>query len=868
MSRWWRRSDRDFDREIRAHLELEAEALVGEGMDPAEARRVAHQRFGNVTTHRERYYESQRARWLNDLVGDLRLAARLLRKQWRFSALVVLVLALGTGANTALFSVANGLLFKPLPVRQPEHLVWVYGGETANLPYAVYRDYAESLSTLEGLAGFGVRPLSLRIDGTPRIASGQVVTGNYFDVLGVSPWRGRLFEAGDEVVTGSSEVAVISHGLWERRFGADESVVGQTVEVNGRTFAVVGVAPPGFQGTLRPLGSDLWIPIATTGVDPPSLHALGRMVGGVTVAEVTAEVDTLRGRFSETFPDRHFFSAVSVYSADGSPPILSGASSFIFPLLGLTILALLVACFNVASLMLARSSERRDEMSLRMALGASRARLARQLLTESALLTLLGTVAGVALAQWASGALVTIDLPVPELAAVTLDVALDSRVLLFSSGLATLAVLTFGVTPMLRATGASTGPTFRREVSSLSAPRTTRTRAVLVSAQLALSVVVLTATGLLLQSWRHAVDTDLGFDPDPVMAVGVNPAAMGYDTDRRRVFYRQLVEQLPRLQQVSAASAVEIVPLTLSSRTALMLRPGEPVPSLSELIGTAPRSNNITPGYFETVGIPFLAGRDFSPADDETAPSVTIVDEALADRLWPGESPIGRRLRRLSGPPPYTETDLEVIGVVGNAKYATVGEAPGAFAYFPLLQSDPDDVTILVRGRGAPAATLPAVHDMLARVDAHVPVVGEAGLSDMTTLSLLPLSAAGLIMGGIGALTMLLAVLGVAGVLLHLVRQRTGEIGVRVALGASRPTVAALVLGESGRWLLVGLGIGAVASLVLGRFVSSFLYGVSPTEPLVLVGAMVLLTTATGLASLVPARRAWRVDPMTALRME
>jgi predicted permease len=806
--------------------------------------------------------------WFDDLRRDVRLAARLLLKQWRFSALAILVLALGTGANTTIFSVANALLFKPLPVQQPERLAWIYGGDLSNIPHGVYRDYRDAMTTVTGLAGFGNRATGLRVDDVARVVSGQVVTGNYFDVLGIRPWAGRLVRASDAVAGGSREVVVISHQLWQRQFDGDHGVVGRTVGINGRPFEVVGVAPPRFHGVLIPFGADLWIPAMTPGAEPPSLHVIGRMSDGATARVVAAEVSTLRERFARTDPDRHVFETMTVIPASGQPPVMGAVAPFVFPLLGLVTLALLVACFNLASLLLARSSARGHEVGVRLALGAGRGRIVRQLLTESVLLTVVGAAVGLMLARWVSGVLSAVSLPLPELAAMTLDVDVDWRVFLFASGSAVVAVLTFGVTPALQTTRVSAQQALGREASALGGRRSSRIRAVLISAQLALSVVLLTATGLLLQSWRNAVTTDLGFDPEPVLAVGVNPAAGGYDGARRQAFYQALAEQLPSLPGAMAASAVEIVPLTMSSRTALLLKPGEEEPPLRDFAATAPRSNTVTPGYFETLGIPLLAGRDFAVSDGPAAAGVTIVDDRLANRLWPGENPLGRRLRRLTGPLPLTETEVEVVGVVANAKYATVGEVSPAFAYFPLLQANPGDVTILIRGLGDPLGALPAVRDLLGRVDPNIPIMGENRLSALTALSLIPVSAAGVLVGAIGMLTVLLAAIGVTGVLMYLVRQRTAEIGLRMALGASAPTIARLVVGQSARWMLVGLCIGVTASVALSRFVGSFLYGVSPTEPAVIAVAAMLLTLVGALASLIPARRAWRIDPMSALRTD
>ena len=869
---WSRRpTDADLDRELRLHLELETEQNRTAGMGADEAARRARVRLGNRPLIAEDMRAAWRWAWLDDLRLDLRLAARLLAKHWRFSALAVLVLALATGANTALFSVANAVLLKPLPVHQPERLVWIYGNDGANIPYAVYRDYRDAMTTVTGLSGFEGMLMSVRFDEGARVVPGAAVTGNHFAVLGIQPWLGRLVASSDVTGTDAREVVVLGHDLWQRRFDADPGVIGSAVQLNGRMFEVVGVAPPGFSGILTPLGFDLWVPVTTASDGEDSLHVIARRTADASDAAVAAEVATLRDRFSAADPDRHIFRTMTTYPTTGRSPAFGAIARFVFPLLGLVTLALLAACFNLASLLLARSTARGQEIGVRLALGAGRGRVVRQLVTESLLLTLIGTGAGLVMARWAVGLLLAIDPPVPGVEALAVDVGFDWRVFAFAATTAGLAGLTFGLVPAWQTTRAASRPTAGRDAVPLTGRPLSRARALLVTAQLALSVVLLTAAGLLLQSWRNAADADLGFDPAPVLAVSVTPGAAGYDDTRRRSFYQALAAELPGLPGVTA-SAVEIVPLTMTSRAQLLLGPGEEIPSRATLAArSTPRSrtNRVTPGYFRTLGIPLLAGRDFTLADGPGAPEVMVVDETLADRFWPGESPLGRRLRRLQGPFPLSETEVTVVGVVANAAYARVGEATTPFAYFPLLQSSPQQVTVLAtRGAGDPLALLPLVRGVLDRVDPNVPTSGENRLDSLTGWSVLPVSAAGVLVGVLGLMTLALAAIGITGVLLYLVRQRTPEIGVRIALGATAAAVTRLVVGHSLRWVTTGLVIGTAASLALSRLVSSFLHGVSPTEPAAFAGAVLLLAVVGVLASLGPARRACRTDPMTALRAE
>lgn len=869
---WNRRpTDADLDKELQLHLDLETEQNRTAGMEAEEAARRARLRLGNRPLIAEDMRAAWRWAWLDDLRLDLRLAARLLAKHWRFSALAVLVLALATGANTALFSVANAVLLKPLPVRQPDRLVWIYGNDSANIPYDVYRDYRDAMTTVTGLSGFEGMVVSVRFGEGVRVVPAAAVTGNHFEVLGIQPWLGRLVAPSDVTGTGAREVVVLGHDLWQRRFDADPGVVGSAVQLNGRMFEVVGVAPPGFGGILTPLGFDLWVPVTTVSDGEASLHVIARRAPDASGAAVAAEVATLRDRFSAADPDRHFFGTMTTYPTTGRSPAFGAVAPFVFPLLGLVTLALLAACFNLASLLLARSTARGQEIGVRLALGAGRGRVVRQLVTESLLLTLVGAGTGLVLARWAAGLLVAFDPPVPGVDALAVDVGFDWRVFAFAAATAGLAVLTFGLVPAWQTTRAASRPTARREAAPLTGRPLSRARALLITTQLALSVVLLTAAGLLLQSWRNAAEADLGFDPAPVLAVGVTPGPAGYDDARRRSFYQALAAELPGLPGVTA-SAVEIVPLTLRSRAPLLLAPGEEIPppdALGARMARAPRSNRVTPGYFRTLGIPLLAGRDFTLADGPGAPAVMVVDETLADRFWPGESPLGRRLRLLRGPRPFSETEVTVVGMVANAVYARVGEATTPFAYFPLLQASPQQVTVLAtRGAGDPLALLPLVRGVLDRVDPNVPTSGENPLSALTGWSVLPVSAAGVLVGVLGLMTLALAAIGITGVLLCLVRQRTPEIGVRIALGATAASVTRLVVGHSLRWVTTGLVIGTAASLALSRLVSSFLYGVSPTQPAAFAGAVALLAVVGVLASLGPARRACRTDPMTALRAE
>ena len=861
--------DADLDEELRLHLELEIEKHVAAGLSLDDASRRAKLRLGNRTRVVENTRAVWRVVWWDDLQQDLRLAFRLIRKQWQFSLLVIAILAVGTGANTAVFSVANAVLLKPVPARDPDRLAWVFVNRLSNIPEPVFQDFRNATTTLSGLAGFQHVELSVHQDDAPRVVEGAVVSGNYFTVLGVQPARGRPILADDEDVGRSRQVAVISYGMWHRQYGGAPDAVGRTVLVNGQPFTIIGVAPERFVGVLSPSKVDVWIPVGTRGLEPPSLLGIGRLQPDVTLPEVRAELSLLKGRFSEAEPETHYESSIDVYAADEPHPILVTVAPFLLLLLGLVVLVLLVACFNLASMLLARSTGRLHEIGIRLALGANRNRVTRQLLTEAALLTLMGTASGTALAVWVTTVLTRTGVAFPVGPNLALDATIDWRVFAFACATAVVSMATFALAPVLQATRTAVLPALRREVPPTGGRRLSRTRAALITAQLAISVVLLSAAGLLLESWRNAATTDIGFNPDPVLAVRVNPEAAGYDAPRRRAFYQALVGRLSDVPGAVAASAVEIVPLTFNARSTILLRRGDDVPARDDPARRdPPYVNNVGPGYFRTVGIPLLAGRDFTPADTSDARRVTIVNETLAARYWPREDPVGHRLRRLTGLPPFSEYEVEVIGVVANAKYQVVGEEPRAFAYFSLPQSDADEVTILVRRDEGPLTLLPAVRDLLARVDPNVPIMDERPLGALTTLSLLPITVAGTFVGTLGLLTLLLATIGISGVLLFVVRQRTREIGVRMALGVTAAGVRRLVISQTLRWVVIGCLIGIPVSLGLSGLATSLLYDVSPTDPLAFTAAVIVLACVGMVASLVPARRAVRIDPMTALRVE
>ena len=828
----------DLDAELQFHFDAEVEANLDAGMSPAEARRSARRKLGNQLRIREDTDAVWRWQWLDDIGRDVRLALRRLVRQPGFSVLAIAILALGTGANTAVFSAANTVLFKS-PVPGQDAVVWAYFRNQISVSYDDFEHYRDRTTTMQ-LASFQSLPLSIDLGSGAESGQVGIVSGNYFDVTGTQPTLGRTLLSDDE-----------------------------------RPDRSEGVAAAGFEGTSIFTRDDVWIPARSLDLPFARAQTIGRLNDGVTPAQARTELQTIYDRLADaaTRPMRPLEAVVT--PADGPTPIVTDiAGPYALLLVALVGLVLVIACFNLASLLLARSASRTQEIGVRLALGAGRSQVVRQLVTEGLLLTTGGLLVGLLLAYLVvdqlNGFTFHASVLGPFPSRVSLGAVFDWQVMAFSLAAASLAVLTFALTPALQTTRADVVSALRREVSPTTTRRVARVRAVLITAQLSVSVLLLTATGLLLQSWGNAASTDVGFDPDPVLTVRVDPQLRGYDGETGRRFYDTLVRRLGELPGAHSATLVSNVPMGGVLAVTTLVPPGAPVPPPNERGPGSPfgvSSNLIAPGYFATVGIPVLADRDFTLEDGPDAPSVVIVNEAFATQRWGNQSPLGQRLFRPNSPLDQ-EATVEVVGVVANSKYMAVTEPPRTHVYFPLLQSYSRFGSVLVRADGDPMELRPAVQDLVATIDPDMATPNADRLRELTRVSLLPIQIAGVLLGVVGALTLVLAAVGVAGVLGYLVRQRTREIGVRIALGASPRAVVALVAGYSLRWMGMGLGVGILASLALGRFVAGLLYEIEPTDPTSFALTALVFLLVGGLASLIPVRAALSTDPMTALRTE
>ena len=820
---------------------------------------------------------------MDTVLQDLRHAARTLAKSPGFTATTVLSLGLGIGANATIFSFLNAIFLRPLPVRDPDRVVAVFTSDFSGPPYggSSYPDYLDFRATTDafaGLAAYTLAPMSLSEGPRTDRVFGELVTANYFEVAGIQASRGRTFRVIEDDKPDADPAIVVSHGLWQRRFGADPTLVGRAVTLNGHPFTVVGIAPPGFTGMMRGLSVDLWVPVTMAGAIPSSdrldgrgnrwLLLLGRLKPGLTAEAAEAQLAVLATRLQKAYPDnwtdvkekRRVITVVPESRARLFPAARGAVLGFLALLLSVVGLVLLMACTNVASLLLARATARRREIAVRLSLGASRARIIRQLLTESVLLALLAGVVGILVALWASNLLVALRPPVPF--PIALDLGLDVRVLGFTLLVSLLTPLVFGLAPALQASRPALLPALKDgSATGERAASRWSPRRLLVVAQMAMSLVLLIGAGLFLQSLGNAHRIDLGFDSANLLLLSLDVSLNGYDEPRGRLLYEQLLERANTVPGVRSASLATEVPLGLGGTRRGIWVEGYEARS-GEDMGV--HTNTVGPDYFRTMGIQLLRGRDFDASDTAGRPGAVVVNEAFARRYWPGKDPIGRhvRLGDESGSP------AQVVGVVRDGKYVTLGEDPKPFFYVPFLQRYESGATLHVRTTGDPRGLLEAMRREVRALDPSLPVFDEKTMTDHLGLSLLPARLAAGVLGLFGFVALTLAAVGIYGVMAQAVRQRTRELGVRMALGARPADLLSMVLGQSMRVALLGLAIGLLAALGLARLVTSLLYGIGAADPATFVVIPALLAAVALLASFVPARWAMKVDPMVALRHE
>lgn len=812
---------------------------------------------------------------MTTLFQDIRYGLRKIVKAPGFTLLAMLALALGICANTTIFSFINGLILRPLAgVKEPNRLVAVYtsdysSGLYGGSSYPDYLDFRNQADAFEGLAAYEDTVLNLSGDADAERLRGAYVTGNYFEVLGVKAALGRTLQPSDDTASGSQAVT-ISAGLWQRRFNSDPTIIGRTLKLHGKPYTVVGVTEPNFRGLRLGLPPQFWISMsadssyASSGRGDRGIELTGRMKSGVTVAQAQTQLKTIAARLAQAYPETNMGTLdrpndprpVTVTLESRVEPSAQAAIKRVSLLLFVVVgLVLLIACANVANLLLARASVRRREIAVRLAVGASRRRLVRQLLTESLLLALLGGAVGLILTAWTAGFLPSFF---PANDANGLDLSLDLRVFVFTVVVTLLTGMLFGLAPALQATRPNLVASLKDDANAQSHRlRRLSLRDILVISQLALSLVLLIGAALFVRSLRRALDFDPGFASQNLLIASMETRGTGLNKQQGEALYQQVRERIASLPGVNAVTLTRVIPIGGGQRRGVQLEGYQPQPNEDTELNT----NVVGRDYFATMGVPVLQGRDFNTQDRDGSPGVVIVNEELARRYFAGNA-IGKRLRIGSGP--Y----LEIVGVARTAKYRSLREQPLPFIYIPLSQEYQAGMTLMVRTAGDPAGLLALVRNEMRSINKDVPVFSVQTMTERIGGQLASDRMVALLLSIFGGAALLLAAIGIYGVIGYSVAQRTREIGIRVALGAERRDILKLIVGQGMTLIVIGVGLGLALSLALTRVVQSQLFGISATDPLTFGAIVLLLIVVALLACYFPARRATKVDPLVALRYE
>jgi predicted permease len=855
----------DFNAEIEAHLQLEVERLQEQGLSEEEARVAARRAFGNVTQVQERFYESDRWLWWDHFWQDVRFGLRMLAKSPGFTAITVLTLALAIGANTAIFSVVDAVLLRPLPFKDPARLVWAtqhfaFGPSTViSADFPAWKDRNHVFEEI-GASG-GTSGANLTGAGEPLRVTVTNVTTGLFSMLGVQPVAGRAFLA-EEGKQGREHVAVLSETLWRNRFGADPRIIGETIRLDGTGYLVVGVMP----ASLRPQG-DVWTPLALDAeiFSPHSprwmmLAAIGRLKPGIAISKAQADLQLLSQEMDKDYPPQaaQFRAHETVEVIPLHDMLVQNVRSLLLILLGTVGFVLLIACANVANLLLSRSVVRSREIAVRAALGAGRFRLVRQLLTEGLLLAAIGGVLGSTTGLWATKILREL---IP--AALPASVRLDPRIFGFSAAVITLASFLFGLIPALIASRADVNETLKEGGLRLGASAGThRLRGLLSACEIGLSLILLVGAGLLVRSFLRLTEVELGFDPNNVLVATVErPLTAAFDSQQHSAFFQASLERIRNLPGVQEAALTQRYPLGPPHNATMMLhiqgsanfRPPQPI-TVTE----------ISPDYFHLMRIRLAKGRTFSDRDVASAQEVVIVNQSLARMVFGVHDAIGQHINFGGPSAPWKE----VVGVVADAREDALEKEPVPEIFVPYLQQPSFSMAFVLRTESNPQMLAGTVREAVQSIDKNQPLSLTSTMDEVIAKSVAPRRFRMLLLGLFALLALLLAVIGVYGVIAYSSTQRTHEFGVRIALGAHRRDILKLVVWQGFRLALVGIIIGVCGSLVLTRFLSSLLYGVSPHDPLTFSGVAALLMLVALAASYIPARRAMKVDPIVALRYE
>ncbi|WP_058189215.1 ABC transporter permease [Terracidiphilus gabretensis] len=870
-----RRSADDFAEEIKSHFELEADELQSEGLSEEEARHRARVEFGNAQAAQERFYLRSRIVWFDNLLHDIKFAIRQLIRNPSFASVAIVTLALGIAANSTVFSWINSTLLDPIPgIAHTSDMITIMRGERSEHPtppfsYLDFADLRDRTQTLSGLLAYHDDYMAITGSDKPERVYGTLASSNYFEVLGVRPILGQTLQSTAPNERLGTAEAVLSYGLWQKHFGADPSIIGKTVEINLHPYTIVGVAPEGFQGCKSGLQSDLWIPLGMESQvwgsdrikyrDTLWLNVLGKLQPGVDHHQAEKELNILMQHIAEQFPDAH--QGPNMISSDplwrspfGVNVYLSGTLPI---LLALALVLLLLACANVANLLLVHSVARRREFAIRLSMGASRRRLVLQLMVENVLIALAGGGLALLLTMWTAHGL-SAFLPATTLP-LSLNGSVDRTVLVATIMISLLTAVVSGVVPALRASSLSPVSALKDEALNSSAGiHKSRLAGALVVGQIALSLLLLVCAGLFVRSLQSEQSSDPGFDPNHVFLAYFDLRPVGYSRAQGIQFDRQMLVRLKSLPGVQSVTVGDFAPLSFSIRTDF-IQPEGYVPRKNESMevdrGVA------GPEYLRTVRTALLAGRDFTDRDDAGAQPVSIVNKALADRYWQGQDALGKRLQ-VAG---HWTT---VVGVAANAKYRRLVYDAAPLVLIPMLQSYRTDQVLYVRVAGDPLSYASSVERTVHGLNSDLPLFNETTLAANMQLGNAFERIEAAFAGSFGLLALILAAIGVYGVVAYATKQRTHEIGIRIALGAGKQDIFRQVLGRGLRLAGFGVVLGLMISFALTRYLRGMLYGVGTADWLTFVIVAILLCVITLIACFVPARRAASVDPMQALRTE
>jgi putative ABC transport system permease protein len=867
--------DQDFEQELLAHLEMLTEDNLKRGMAPAEARRAARVRLGGWTELKETNRELHGLPMLDTFLQDTRYAFRMLRRAPGFTAVAVLTLALGIGANTALFSVVHAVLLKPLPYASAEQLYNVFqvqpqqGVTGTGWSYPNFSELRDETEAFSEMAGVQQHQLALSARGEPSVVNTSAVTPELLALFGGKALAGRILRA-DDGRPGAPPVVVLSESLWRGSFGADPDLIGSSIHLDKRAFTVVGIMPAAFRFPRLTESEQVWIPLAQ---DPlfgswmPQraghwLQVTGRLKPGVSIAQAQAELDAIAARLARAFPAENDGWAIRMVPL--RQMLVGDAKSPLLVLLGAVGLVLLIACANISNLLLARAMSRSREMAVRATLGAGRARIVRQLLSETAVLGVLGGVAGIALAYWGVHSLSS--LVPPSLPRVN-EIRVDNWVLGFALLLSAASSCAFGLAPAwfaakpdlhasLREGGLRAGETGGRR----------RARSFLAAGEIALAMVLLVGAGLLLRSFARLVSVSPGFDVQHLLKADISLPRFQYSTPQQwAAFSDQLLARIqaqPGLQDSAVA-----VPRPIADRCVTLGFDIVGSPASSASVSRTAEYVSVSPDYFRVMGIPLLAGRVFDRRDVLSSPRVSVISQAMAQLHFPNQDPLGKRLR-FGFPPGVPGEQREIVGIVGDVRAMALGERPGPMMYVPYAQEPFWGANLVVKSRLSPASAAAAIRRQVRQMDKDLPVTDLAMMPDILEASVAQPRFRAFLLGLFAAMAMALAATGIFGVMAYSVSCRTNEIGIRVALGASRGAILRMVLRETSALTFAGLAVGVPCALAAARLLEHMLFGVSVNDPATLAAVVFVLSAVAALAGYVPARRATRVGAMVALRHE